>query len=61
MKVDLMKESTHMFNWEKIWSDIKNYICFVIVVVVLVGGVIYFVFPNLLQALIDVPLPYFEK
>ena len=56
-----MKESIHMFNWENLWSDIKKHICIIIVVVVAVGVLTYFVYPKILQVLIDVTLSYFEK
>lgn len=50
-----------MFNWERIWSDIKEYFYLVVILSALLGGLIYFIFPHLLQALIAVPIPYFEK
>lgn len=60
MKVDLMKESIHMFNWENLWSDIKKKIFIIIVTIIIIACLIGF-FPQVIQAFIDALLPYFEK
>lgn len=49
-----------MFNWENLWSDIKKYIIYVIVAIIIIACLIGF-FPQILQAIIDVTLSYFEK
>lgn len=49
-----------MFNWENLWSDIKNYILYVFVAIIFIACLIGFL-PQIIQAFIDVILPYFEK